>query len=72
MKKTRIIKTVHLDGSESFTIQQKHFIFFWLWVNSWINSSSAWTQDTFKTLDEAKDNLKYFDGSKPYKEIVNL
>jgi hypothetical protein len=72
MKKTRIIKTIHLDGSETFTIQQKHFIFWWWWVDAWINSSSSWTKDTFKTLNEAKNNLKYFDGSKPKKEIVKL
>lgn len=61
MKRTRIKK----EGHEQYVIQQKHFIFFWLWVDAWINSSAgAYCIDTFDTLEEAESNLHYFDGSK--------
>jgi hypothetical protein len=73
MKQTRIIKTTMPDGRIEFTIQQKHSIFFWWWVDAWINSSAgASCIDTFSTLEEAKKNLCYFDGTKIKQEIITI
>ena len=69
--KTRIVKRTDVDGITKYIIQQKHFIFWWWWVDAWINSSSgAWCKDDFDTLEEAKKNLCYFDGSQSKDEIV--
>lgn len=69
--KCRIVKKTYLDGRISFVIQQKHFLFRWLWVDAWINSSSgAACRDYFPTLEEAERNLCYFDGSKTKIEVV--
>lgn len=76
MKKCRIIKREWSDSSRNnsrveYTIQQKHFLFRWWWVDAWVNSSSgAACTDTFSTYKEALDNLKYFDGSKAVESIV--
>lgn len=71
-KKVRIIKRTFPDGRVEFTIQQRHFLFFWLWVDAWINSSSgASCVDSFSTLEEAQKNLCYFDGSKCSEEEIN-
>jgi len=64
MKNNRIIERTSVDGRISFVIQQKHFLFKWWWVDAWINSGcGAACEDNFSTLDEAKRNLCYFDGS---------
>lgn len=65
MKKVRIVKKNYF-GNVWYQIQQRHFVFFWWWVPAWINSISGASapQDTFETLEQAKANLKYFDGSK--------
>ena len=71
MKKVRIIERKSPDGTISFIIQQKHFIFRWMWVDAWINSfSGACCVDSFDSLKEAKGNLCYFDGSKCSEKIV--
>jgi hypothetical protein len=71
MPNCRIIKRTNVDGNIKFVIQQRHFIFFWWWVNAWINSNNgAACQDTFSTIEEAKKNLCYFDGSKCKDEII--
>ncbi len=69
--KVRIVKRTNVDGVVSYTIQQRHFIFRWWWVDAWMNNSE-WTIDTFSTLEEAQKNLCYFNGSKVKQEIVNL
>ena len=68
--KTRIIKRTHVDGKTKFIIQQKHFMFCWWWVDAWMNSGSVWCKDDFDTLEEAKKNLCYFDGSKSVETVV--
>ena len=69
--KTRIVKKTYPDGIVMYTIQQKHFLFRWLWVDAWINSSAgAVCLDSFLTLEEAKRNLCYFDGTKTKIEVV--
>ena len=68
---SRIIKRTNVDGIVEFVIQQRHFIFFWWWVDAWMNNDVS-TTDSFSTLEEAKKNLCYFDGSKVKEEIINL
>jgi hypothetical protein len=71
MKKTRIIERTSPDGRISYVIQQKHFLFFWWWVDAWINSSAgAACTDSFSSLEKARANLCYFDGSKCTEVIV--
>jgi hypothetical protein len=69
--KARIIKRTNVDGRVEFVIQQRHFLFFWWWVDAWMNHSAC-TIDSFSTLEEAKKHLCYFDGSKGKEEIINL
>jgi hypothetical protein len=70
MKKVRIVKKTFADQTY-YQIQQRHFIFFWWWVDAWVNDSAGAyaPQDTFETLEEAEANLYLFDGSKPKQEI---
>lgn len=71
MKKTRIIERINVDGRKEYVIQQKHFIFRWWWVDAWINSwDGAYCVDSFSSLEEAKKNLCYFDGSKTTDKIA--
>lgn len=71
MAKCRIIKRTNPDGRIHYVIQQKHDLFRWWWVDGWINSlSGASCRDSWDTLDEAKKNLCYFDGSKVKEEVV--
>lgn len=69
--KTRIVERTSVDGTKSYVIQQKHFLFRWWWVDAWINSiSGASCNDTFNTLEEVKQNLCYFDGTKAIDKVV--
>ena len=71
MKKSRIIERKFQDGRIEYTIQQKHFIFRWWWVDAWVNSiDGASCCDSFKSLKEAKDNLWLFDGSKCSEKVI--
>jgi len=71
MIKTRIIKRTEPDGRVEFVIQQKHFMFRWWWVDAWVNSwSGASCRDSWDTLEEAKDNLCYFDDTPSKEEVV--
>ncbi len=69
--KVRIIKRTNTEGRISYVIQPKHSLFRWWWVDAWINSScGANCTDYFGSLEEAKNNLCYFDGSKCKEEVV--
>ena len=69
--KARIIKRTSPGGDISYVIQQKHFLFRWLWVDAWVNSlSGASCEDSFSTLEEAQKNLPYFDGTKWKEEPI--
>ena len=69
--KARIVKKTFPDGKITYTIQQKHFLLRWWWVDAWQNSfSAAGCQDSFSTLEEAKQNLCYFDGTKTKIEVI--
>lgn len=64
-KKVRIVERTCVDGTKVFVIQQKHSLFRWWWVDAWTNSCfGAACRDTFMTLEEARENLCYFDGTK--------
>lgn len=71
MKKVRIVKRTAPDGRVQYIIQQKHFMFFWWWVDAWINSGSVWTKDDFNTVEEAQANLCYFDGTESTDKIIH-
>lgn len=72
MKKCRIIERINVDGREEYAIQQKHFLFKWWWVDAWINSDyGAACIDTFPTIEEAIENLCYFNGSKSIECVIS-
>lgn len=68
-KKVRIIERTMPDGRVEFTIQERHFLFFWWWVDAWMNHDVS-TTDSFPTLAEAQKNLCYFDGTKCREVVV--
>jgi len=69
--KARIVERTNVDGRKSWVIQQKHFLWKWIWVDAWINSGASCT-DRFSSLEEAKKNLCYFDGTKVKEKVVKL
>jgi len=69
--KARIIKRIMCDGEVLYVIQQRHFLFRWWWVDAWLNSlCGASCKDYFFTLEEARRNLCYFDGTRSREEVV--
>lgn len=69
--KARIIERTLSSGRVEFVIQQRHFLFFWWWVDAWVNSScGAACQDSWSTLEEARENLCRFDGTKIKERVV--
>ena len=72
MKKVRIIERTLPDQRKKYVIQQKHLLFRWWWVDAWLNSScGASCQDSFDTLEKARENLCYFDGAKAIDRVVS-
>ena len=72
MKQTRIVKRTAPNGTVTFTIQQKHFLFRWWWVDAWVNSwEGAACQDTFYSMEDALKHLPYFNGSGGTEEVVS-
>lgn len=61
-KKTRIIERTYGDGTVKFILQQKYFLFPFIWVDANINSRE-YIQTHFKTLEEAVKMVPYIDGS---------
>ena len=70
MKKIRIIET-EIDGKTKFIIQKRHWFFIWIWLNaaqySWEFESE---QDTFDTLQKAKEHIHYFMKKKPENKTI--
>ena len=64
MTKAKIVERTKPDGSIIYVIKQKHLLFRWLWVDASCNSICPHIQDTFYTLEEAQQNLCWFDGTK--------
>lgn len=70
--RARIIERTAPDGRVEFVIQQPHFLFRWQWVDAWLNSScGADCKDYFDSLEEAKKNLCYFDGTPCTEKVVH-
>lgn len=68
--KARIVERTLPNGEKTFVIQQPHFLIRCWWVDAWINSSvGVACNDSFHTLEEAKNNRCYFDGA-PYTDRV--
>lgn len=65
----RIIKRTNVDGNVTYVIQQKHFLFWWWWVDAWMNAGPD-CECSYDTLEEARKNLCYFDGTKVKEEVV--
>lgn len=69
MKKTRIVerrKRGIFGYYCIYTIQVKHPLFFWMWING--NDKNG-MKDTFRSFKKAKKNLKYFNGKKSNNSI---
>ena len=58
------------DGRIEFTIQQRHFLFRWWWVDAWVNHDTS-TIDSFATLEEAQKKMCHFDGTRCREVVVN-
>lgn len=67
MNKVRIVKRTHLTERVTYVIQRKHWLLFWLWMDAW---DSPFLQYEFSSLDKAKENLRFFDGSGDVDEVV--
>ena len=63
MKSVRIVERTKVNGNIEYVIQQKHWLLFWLWVDASSNTI-CWCEDSFKSFDDAVNNLCYFNGSK--------
>ena len=69
--KARIIERTSPSGRLTYVIQQRHFLFRWWWVDAWLNSlDGASCCDSYSTLEEARQNLCWFDGSKHTEKVV--
>jgi len=69
--KARIVERTHPDGTVTFVIQQRHFLFRWSWVDAWSNIlCGAACQDAFPTLGEAQRHICYFDGTRIKDKVV--
>lgn len=67
----RIVERTSPNGSKTFVIQQKHFLFRWMWVDAWVNSlAGAACQDTFYSLEKAKEELCFFNGTATTDRVV--
>lgn len=70
--KVRIIERTSPNGSKTFVIQQRHFLFRWLWVDASFNSwDGAACEDSFYTLERAKQMLCFFDGTLVREKVVH-
>jgi len=68
MKQVRIVVRTLVDGEVRYVIQQKHFIFFWKWVDA--SQNNMFVHDTFLNIEYAKSQLCYFDGSTHSDEVI--
>lgn len=68
--KARIVEITKPDGNIIYVIQQKHWLFRWIWVSAGCNTYD-WVIDTFSSEKEAKKNLCWFDGTKNKCRIIN-
>ena len=71
----RIVERVLVNGDKIYVIQQRHFLFKWVWVDGYEQRFAGWFfsyhgRYKHKTLKDAIDNVCYFDGSKPKNTVV--
>ena len=59
------------DKAVWYVIQQKHWLFFWVWVDASVNTSS-WCKDKFVHIEDAIANKCWFDGTKRKEEIMTF
>lgn len=58
--KLRIIKRETVSGT-NYVIQEKHVLFRWMWVDSWIYTrTGSACSSSFSTYAKAVEHLKYF------------
>jgi len=71
MKTLRIVKLEHPSGRVEYAIQQRHklFLFEWWTFAGW---EDPYSDSRFNTLEEAKDNMWMFDGSKTIETVVEV
>jgi hypothetical protein len=72
--KARIVERTSPNGRKEYVIQQRHFLFRWLWVDARVNSffgAGASCSDSWRTLEEAKENLCFFDGTSFKDRVVS-
>lgn len=70
MSKARIVEIVKPDGEVVYQIQQKHWLFRWLWVGVGCNSWDYFVNDKYSTLKEAQKNLCWYNGTKTKSRVV--
>lgn len=68
--KTRIVEITLRNGKTVYQIQQKHFLFRWMWVGVGCNSWDIYIQDTYPTFEEADKNLCWHDGTKNKIKVI--
>ena len=67
--KFRIVERILPDKSKIYVIQQKHVLFWWVWVDASLNTAFE-IQDEFDSLEEARKNICFFDGTKTKERVV--
>ena len=68
---TRIVKRIYPNNKVKYVIQQKHFLFRWLWVDAVVNRwVVCFKPNSFDSLGEAERNLCYFDNTKIKDSVV--
>jgi hypothetical protein len=65
--KVRIIERTSPSARKSYVIQQRHFLFRWWWVDV---MDDACCRYSYNTLEEARLNLCWFDGTKHADKVV--
>ena len=68
MTRVRIIKRTYPLGDVMYIIQKKHWLLGWMDADDPDNYVSA----RFRTLEEAKEHINLFNGTKPKDEVVDL
>ena len=71
-RELRIVELTYPGGNKKFQIQKKH----WLFKNKWISVYDGGPYSTdcsiYDTLEEARKNLVYFDGTKTVVKEVEI
>jgi hypothetical protein len=71
MTKVRIVERTGKDGSITYTIQHRYFLFPLWWVDACVGLwDGGYLQNTWDTLEEAKANLPFFDGTRVKQKVV--